>query len=54
MLKASQKKEDGKIYLDKMRQYGDHIRETCLPKPSQKKKLELEMAMRNRKCSFAR
>ena len=37
-----------------MKQYGDHIRDTGLPKTSLKKKLELEMAMKKRECSFAR
>ena len=54
MIQADQRKQEGQHWNTVKKQYGVHIRENFLPKPSQKKKMELEMALRDKKMPFAR
>jgi outer membrane biogenesis lipoprotein LolB len=54
MIQADQRKAEGLHWNTVKKQYGIHIRENFMPKPSQKKKIELEMALRDRKMPFAR
>lgn len=54
MLKQKQKKDEGKIYLDKINQFGNYVKNTFMPKVNQKKKEELKKAIKDKHCSFSR
>ena len=54
MLKATQKKEEGRQYWEKMKLYGVHIQENFLPETSKKKTIELYRDVRDKKSPFAR
>ena len=48
------KKEKGREHLEKMKDYDQYVKQLYKPKVSQKKKEELEMAFKQKRCSFAR